>query len=446
VSSILTKETSGSKRRISRRDFLRFLVAAGTVFVVARIADPGKFVAGASSDIPTNDFDLEMMKIPPFCSIVVYKSGLIYKAKNMVTGVNLGTTSTTDASDVINAAIAATSKLPAAPRIGILANRYTCLTEITMTGSAAGKHGVQLIGEGRSATSGGSKLDFAPASVLQNGIYFQMFDATLCDLYIKGNSNVTNLLRIDGDGQRGHIDRCNFEGTSPTPLAGQIGVLNDAVTASATYYWRVLNCQFNQLDIGIKHHDNPNSTNAWFHSNLNFINTNVGIDSFSTLHKFESIFMQGSDLMGDVLIRLNGSGCAGCVLRNISADLMNKPGCGVVVLTPGALLNDVDGVYNSGSQAEILDNSGQKNRLRRAKYANLESQTAGLSPYTYLNRTGSLEQITVSGGAVNDIAIIRAPDIGGMSTGLTDGTFLLEANDGLKITYSNAPTIRRVGH
>jgi hypothetical protein len=125
---------------------------------------------------------------------------------------------------------------------------------------------------------------------------------------------------------------------------------------------------------------------------------------------------------------------------------MNKPGCSVVMLTAGAAFNDVDGVYNSGSQAEILDSSGQKNRLRRGKYANLANQSPGSSPYTYTNKTGSLEQITISGGSVSDIAIVRPPNEAGMSTGLTSGSFLLEANDGIKITYSRAPEIGRVGH
>lgn len=384
----------------------------------------------------------EQLTVPS--SAQVYKAGSVYKSL-LLNGIAFR--HDTDAVSVINAAIAATSTLPAPPKITLLSNIYTCLSEITVTGSVAGKHGVRLVGEssGNASTAHGCKLDFAPAGALTNAIRFQMHDSGLEDIWVKANANVTNIIRVDGNGQKGLINRCSIEGASSTPTAGQIGILNDAATASATYYWKVTNSQIGNLDVCMRHDDNPNPSNKWFHTNLNFINCNGGIDCNSTLHTFSQVFMQAGVSLGDYCIKL-GSGAAGCTGRQIGADLMGKAGSGVVVLDSGALLNDFDGVYNSGSRPEIIDNSGQKNRLRTAKYANLATQAPGASPYTYTNTSGSLQEVTVGGGTVTEILFIRTPDTGGVNTGLTSGVFSLESNDALKITYSLAPTMLRIGH
>jgi hypothetical protein len=72
--------------------------------------------------------------------------------------------------------------------------------------------------------------------------------------------------------------------------------------------------------------------------------------------------------------------------------------------------------------------------------------TPGASPYTYTNTSGVPEEVTVGGTGVSQILFIRSPDTGGLSTGLTSGIFMLEPRDGLKVTYSVAPTMLRVPH
>jgi hypothetical protein len=66
------------------------------------------------------------------------------------------------------------------------------------------------------------------------------------------------------------------------------------------------------------------------------------------------------------------------------------------------------------------------------------------SPFTYTNTDGYPEEVTVTGGTVSDISLVR----GGVTTslGLTTGIFLLEVGDGLQVTYTGAPTMEKIPH
>jgi hypothetical protein len=61
--------------------------------------------------------------------------------------------------------------------------------------------------------------------------------------------------------------------------------------------------------------------------------------------------------------------------------------------------------------------------------------TVGASPFTYINGSGFLVDVVVSGGTVSAISI------DGVSTGLTAGVFSLGVGHSLTVTYSAAPTM-----
>jgi hypothetical protein len=392
----------------------------------------------------TFDNDLNTAKLP-FYSIIVYKSGITYKAKNMHTGAVLATTSTTDAAAVITDAA---NNMPLKSQslggtIGITGGTFPCLTELTINAASTATHGINIVGAGKGATV----LNWAPGSALTNAIKFKIHDSGLYHVKVTANANVTNIINIDGNGQKGVIDNCIIQGaTAAPPTAGQIGVL-DAPGTSATYYWRFLNSQFNQVDIGIKVDNTTTPANAAFFDNLDFININGGIYLVgSNMHAISNCFMQASGTVGDYLLRITGAAAFDNKAYGLEADTMSKAGSFVVKLESGATMNVIHGVGNTGTGGRVSDTSGGKNYLRTGIYANLASQTPGASPYTYTNTSGSLQEVTVGGGTVSQILFIRAPDTGGVLTGCTTGVFALESGDGLKITYSVAPTMLRIGH
>lgn len=68
--------------------------------------------------------------------------------------------------------------------------------------------------------------------------------------------------------------------------------------------------------------------------------------------------------------------------------------------------------------------------------------TAGASPYTYTNTTGSPVTLYVAGGTVSSIGLSRQGSV--LTTGFTSGAFRLAQNDSLTITYTVIPTLTLV--
>lgn len=68
--------------------------------------------------------------------------------------------------------------------------------------------------------------------------------------------------------------------------------------------------------------------------------------------------------------------------------------------------------------------------------------TAGASPYTYTNTTGTPVMLYVSGGTVSAITIARQGTA--LTTGFTSGAFRLAQNDSVTITYTVIPTLTLV--
>jgi hypothetical protein len=286
-----------------------------------------------------------------------YKVLILKKGSDMIARTRNGkiiSTSATDGSIVLNAAITSMTDSTEGASIYIGSGIYPCLTEVVATDTAANNQGVSIIGESKDEC----KLNFTPGSALTNAIRFKMHHVQFRGIHVAANTNVTNLIRIDGNGQHGIIDSCQITGATATPTAGQLGILNDATTAAATYYWRFTNNQFNSLDTCGKFTAGTNPSNANFFDNNNYINFNIGLDILSNMHMITNQFFQGTASLGDACIKLNGSGCFNCGLFNIKADTLSKAGSAVVELTSGATNNHGAAITNTGTGAIIEDASG----------------------------------------------------------------------------------------
>ena len=75
-------------------------------------------------------------------------------------------------------------------------------------------------------------------------------------------------------------------------------------------------------------------------------------------------------------------------------------------------------------------------------YDAIAAITPGASPYTYTNADNYPEQVQVLGGTVSAIAFVR--DTVETDLGLTSGVLMLEPGDAVKVTYSVAPTMRKI--
>ena len=71
------------------------------------------------------------------------------------------------------------------------------------------------------------------------------------------------------------------------------------------------------------------------------------------------------------------------------------------------------------------------------------SVTAGASPYTYQNTSGSRQNIIVTGGTVTLVEYSRGGTVW-FTTGLIAGTVLLNPNDSVRVTYTVAPVMTAV--
>ena len=261
----------------------------------------------------TLDSDLNTVKLPVY-SVLVYKSGTTYKAKNMETGGTLATTSTTDASTVINDAI---NNIPGAAARGfggiifIRAGDYDCKTTISADISTTSYYGVELVGEGRN-----TRLNFTPVSALTDGIKLRMPRPRLGNMRIYGNANVTNLIHILGLGTNPRVDygileNLQIDGTPATvdtladgtPTAGQKGIYMDG--SLATFFWKFSNLDFRGLDIGA-HLFNTYATST-LQNNISSLNCNIGEKISGAQHSISNCYFQGEATVGQYGIWLTST-------------------------------------------------------------------------------------------------------------------------------------------
>jgi hypothetical protein len=87
-------------------------------------------------------------------------------------------------------------------------------------------------------------------------------------------------------------------------------------------------------------------------------------------------------------------------------------------------------------------------RVRDSKFANIPAAagiTPGASPYTYTNSDGYDEVVTVAGGTVSDVSVSKDGGATFVQIATATGTTTpLRPGEQLKVTYSSAPTIKKI--
>jgi hypothetical protein len=382
----------------------------------------------------TIDFDLNTIKLP-FCSVVVYKAGTTYKAKNMVTGDTLATTSTTDASTVINAAI---NNIPGAAARGyggivfISAGDYDCKTLIDLNIDTTTYHAVQLVGEGI-----GTNLTFTPASALTNGIRLRMANARLSNMRVYGNANVTNIIQAIGKGSGftrhdyGVLDHMRIDGataiaqgtTSITATAGQKGLLIEGTAANlAEFFWKIHNCDFRGCDIGI-HAYNQYSTSTQQVNNT-FYSCATGVKISSGQHNIDNMWVQGDTGEGVYGIWLSSEGSGHG--NNINIDNLHTELTKTGVLCAGIY---IDGTVTNMKLGNIRQTFNDGELLRHVVYDVTTTSRTNLDFETYA--TPRLPGAMTKVGSVSGCSPFSSGD----------GEFAGNARESVTGTFSSAAAI-----
>ena len=256
----------------------------------------------------------EYIKNP--ASMLVFKDGSTYYAQEA--DGTIISSSTTDASTVINAPVA---NIPGGVtrgfggRVFIQAGIYDCKTTINMDYTVFGYQGVELQGEGFA-----TQLRFTPASALADGIRIKMTRPRIANIMLYGNSNVTNLLHsvgaLPGRSDGGIVEGVYFYGANsdlagpdveaPSVISGQIGFLKDGTTATgACFMWNMANLQFYNLDIGAYSKKELATTGAW--TNIHCIFCSVGLIFSSGENRVTNVYGTGGHI-GRYLIWLKDDG------------------------------------------------------------------------------------------------------------------------------------------
>lgn len=293
-------------------------------------------------------------------SMVIFQEGSTTYAQEA--DGSIVSSSSTDASVPINYAI---SNIPGADtriyagRVYLYPGFYDCKTEIAMDaiaeGWGGGGGGVELVGEGFA-----TQLRFTPSSALTNGIRIKMTRPRLANLMIYGNSDVTNLVRVVGPGaparsDGGIVEAVHFHGansnlvspdaTIDTVVSGQTGFLKDATVSGSTFGWRVHNCEFWGLDIGIYAKGTQSTTT--FYDNLRFHYCTYGAKINNGENSLSNWYGTGGQV-GRYMVHLvsdgNGNG-TGNLLTNIRGELyIANQECAVVLIDQGSTANRLQNI------------------------------------------------------------------------------------------------------
>ena len=182
--------------------------------------------------------------------------------------------------------------------------------------------------------------------------------------------------------------------------------------------------------------------------------TAIIIHDTSIRNKFFTIDMEGN--LGDVLCNGQENEFYGIDSNGIfqfgptsKQNLIVGGNFETISISSGAEDNTLTGVRYNIAGAGNLDNSGTRTRLRDLYnvQTDLHHNTVpteivsvpGPSPYTFTNTTGNDMTISITGGTVSYIGVIRNGASNGV--GFSNGQVYLSANDGLEIVYTVAPTL-----
>ena len=281
----------------------------------------------------------------------IFKDGSTYYATD--SSGKVLSTSTTDASVPINAAI---NNIPGAATRGhggavfIHAGDYDCKTTVLHDIDTTTYHGVTIMGEGF-----GTRLNFTPSSTLTDGIHIKALGDRVSSLRVYGNSNVTHLITATGKGagftrhDYGSIDHVRFDGANaslnggaPAPVAGQVGFyMNGTVATLAEFFWKIHNCDFRGLDIGLHAFDQYSTSTS--QSNLTFFNCTTAEKISSGQHNINNLWIQGDTNNGQygIYFASEGTGVGHTTnLNNLQIELHKTATvCAGIYIEPAAAGN-----------------------------------------------------------------------------------------------------------
>jgi hypothetical protein len=255
----------------------------------------------------------------------------------------------------------------------------------TTTALALNNAGQSLFGQSRNAI-----LSFQP-TIAANGILCSAFDLTISTLTFNLNANTVRAIAITTPGQRGTIYNCFFEGTNPI-TTNQIGVYGDGQSI-AVYLWKINNCDFAFLDVGI-YMQGPDA-NAWHIDKVNFGEVNQGIVLNNVvLNTISNVFHQTPNTC---VINFQ-SGALYNSLTNIIGESNIAP---LIILAGNVRFNRIFGVTNSGSSALIDDNTTaatDTNYLHTGELGKI-MPTPAVTTIAAYNNYGTKVSVTISVGA-----------------------------------------------
>lgn len=201
----------------------------------------------------------------------IYLDGTTINAKNNLTGtIDFTGDASTDCAPTINNAINNLKNSNQDPDftggVFLQAGYYKCKTTITVDLDDVGASGVTLNGEGW-----GTFLDFVPTGALSRGILLKMAAPAVKNMRIRGNSNVTALIEINGRinlqprSNSNLFERLLLEGPNAngdlresgdtfTPITGQIGIWFNAFVGAVNQFMFasvIDKCKFISLDKAI---------------------------------------------------------------------------------------------------------------------------------------------------------------------------------------------------
>ena len=364
---------------------------------------------------------------PTPASCRVFKSGSTYVAQT-IEGKILSTSST-DASVVINAAIVG---IPGAAargfggRVFIHAGDYTCLTNIVANRETLNYDGVSLMGEGI-----GTRLIFEPTGALTDGITFRMLYPQLKDMLIWAkNANLTNLVAgrgpTVGTGQYnwGVVENVSFNGPNsgipvrsastivpvanpqvvfPTPGQTGLALIGNGTNSFFTANWKTHNCEYFALDKGMRVVGQYGDMSH--HDNLHCGSCNIGLEMQGVQHNLSNVRIEGggghnATAIGSIGIWLRDSEVVGQaggnihMMSNINIELHKLDAVGILA-DISTNNNMVSNLYNSSTDDMLnhtwVDNNFTTgvNTMREAMIMNIANSRARYGQCHFgLNRAG----------------------------------------------------------
>ena len=327
-------------------------------------------------------------------------------------------------------------------------------------GTAAFESMQMFEGEGPS-----TEIDLTPSVAVNTGIRLRGWHNALRHMKIKAtNTNITNIVRVEPGYFQVYLEDLFIQGPSKA-TAGMTGILmNDwpDLTRSA-YDNTVRRIRFSNVEKGLVLGGDPGTgsdSNINVVSDIHAYTTDYAIWCEGQTNLISNVYLQGNSTppaSGKIAVYIALAGADHNALVNIISEndtsLFAADTAATVIVASGALNNSMRNINNTIGPAKIIDlnvgsgaSSTGSNRIRGWPQA-VKSVTVTASPFTFMNQYNGLAGVYVGSdnGPITKIEYIH----GGVFTDLKmlTGSFVVENNDGLRITYTGtAPTMKASVH